>query len=47
MEHLVYGGTIHSFMLYAGVLEAGMEGAAAVGPGAAQTVTNGTKFGLK
>ena len=31
VEHLVYGGTIHSFMLYAGVLEAGMEGAAAVG----------------
>ena len=31
VEQLVYGGTIHSFMLYAGVLEAGMEGAAAVG----------------
>jgi acetyl esterase len=31
VEHLVYGGTIHSFMLYAGVLEAGLDGAAAVG----------------
>ena len=31
VEHLVYGGTIHSFMLYAGVLHAGMEGARAVG----------------
>jgi len=31
VELLVYGGTIHSFMLYAGVLEAGLEGAAAVG----------------
>ena len=31
VDHLVYGGTIHSFMLYAGVLQAGMEGARAVG----------------
>lgn len=31
VEHLAYGGTIHSFMLYAGVLQAGMEGARAVG----------------
>jgi acetyl esterase len=31
VEHLSYGGTIHSFMLYAGVLQAGMEGARAVG----------------
>ena len=31
VEHLAYGGTIHSFMLYAGVLSAGMEGARAVG----------------
>ena len=28
VEHLSYGGTIHSFMLYAGVLQAGMEGPA-------------------
>jgi acetyl esterase len=31
VEHLSYGGTIHSFMLYAGVLQAGMEGSRAVG----------------
>jgi acetyl esterase len=31
VEHLVYGGTIHSFMLYAGALQAGMEGSRAVG----------------
>ena len=31
VDHLVYGGTIHSFMLYAGVLQAGMEGTRAVG----------------
>ncbi len=31
VEHLSYAGTIHSFMLYAGVLEAGLEGARAVG----------------
>ncbi len=31
VEHISYGGTIHSFMLYAGALQAGMEAARAVG----------------
>lgn len=43
VEHFVYGGTIHSFMLYAGVLEAGKEAARAVGQalaGLLQTARN-------
>ena len=36
VERLVFGGTIHSFMLYAGVLEAGLEAVAAVGQSVAR-----------
>lgn len=31
VEHLAFGGTIHSFMLYAGTLSAGIDGARAAG----------------
>ena len=31
VQHLVFGGTIHSFMLYAGALHAGIDGARGVG----------------
>ncbi len=31
VQHLAFGGTIHSFMLYAAPLSAGIEGARAVG----------------
>ena len=47
VEHLSYGGTIHSFMLYAGVLERRHGGRPRGGARTAPTVTNGTKFGLK
>ena len=47
VDHLAYGGTIHSFMLYAGALPTGMEAAASVGACIAGAVANATKFALK